>query len=415
MKCWVCKHIYHVYCGSRSSDENIGTKTMVKTFLADSTKNNFSFACDHCKTHVEILVANDNAVAVNDNVTCKGGTTNDVGIQNEEKISDLTNKVGNMEKRFEEKLDTIMDLLTNKPAPEQKVNNKPSTNSLVASTSSSTDNVWNNSNGVGKVKALKSILIIKNKEGDIDRNTEKHIEKAVVDNNINIEGSYKNKDGNMVVICNGTDSRTILNDVIGDNKNLETKTPTRKSVSITIVGLREEYEKEKIVEMIMHQNGFIKGFIETNNININDHIEISAIRPLKNNENIYQAFARVSDALHSGLSHFGNRVTIGLSSCRIYNQYFVKRCYNCQHFGHFMKDCPTSDEHTCGKCSGNHKTMVCETGTLKCVNCMRENLGNVGHETNDKGCPCIQKQQEQIKLTQNNRLNSRRKDQIPLG
>ena len=90
----------------------------------------------------------------------------------------------------------------------------------------------------------------------------------------------------------------------------------------------------------------MNGFSNSNDLK--EHIEIFAVRPLKNNAECFQAFANVSKVLREGLHYFGNKVTIGLSTCKIYDRYHIKRCNNCQNFGHYMKDCPTPNVHVCG-------------------------------------------------------------------
>ena len=54
-------------------------------------------------------------------------------------------------------------------------------------------------------------------------------------------------------------------------------------------------EHDEIVDMLTQQNGFIKQFSVVNNIK--DHIKIFAVKPLRGNRDIYQAFARVSSVL----------------------------------------------------------------------------------------------------------------------
>ena len=66
----------------------------------------------------------------------------------------------------------------------------------------------------------------------------------------------------------------------------------------------------------------------------------------------------------------------------IYDRYDVKRCLNCQKFGHFARDCPDKNVKVCCKCSGNHYVNDCDSFQPKCINCVRNNLNIVDHEEN---------------------------------
>ena len=73
--------------------------------------------------------------------------------------------------------------------------------------------------------------------------------------------------------------------------------------------------------MLVAQNSHIKKFAVLNNIN--DHIKIYAIRPLKNNESLFEAFANVSSVLREGFHHNKDKVTLGLTTCKVYDRYTV--------------------------------------------------------------------------------------------
>ena len=65
----------------------------------------------------------------------------------------------------------------------------------------------------------------------------------------------------------------------------------------------------------------------------------------------------------------------------------VRRCYNCQKYGHIAKDCPQKAAPTCGNCTGAHDSRQCDgKAPKKCVNCHGR------HRSGDAHCP------EQIKM-----------------
>ena len=230
-------------------------------------------------------------------------------------------------------------------------------------------------------------------------------------NNIPVVKSYRNKSGDLLVVCESKDTREqIKNLVLDKNENIVFNTPEEKRPSITIVGLPKEYKKEEIVDMLTMQNGYIKTFAVSNKIE--EHITIHAIRPLKNNSHRHQVFATVSPVLRQGLKYFNDKVTLGLTTCKVYDRFHVKRCNNCQNFGHYAKDCPNPT--TCGKCSGDHPTTECIQFTSKCINCTRNKEVDIDHAATSFHCPSFLKQQNDLKSKLNrDNLNLPRSKALP--
>ena len=365
VQCFVCKFHFHGYCEPAGNDLHLGSKTMVKTFLSASTKSNFKFFCDTCLTTYERnLVETEN-----------------------QKITALTEKVGKMET----KLDEITKLLKSPNQP-MHVAQKPVTKTC-----------WDDTEKLSQIKAPKPKpqLIIK-KSNEENQNK---IKETLIQNKVQVTESFKNKEGDLVVTCETEEQRETLKTLVTTTSSgTEVRTPKGKRSSITIVGFPKEHTKEEILQLLVLQNGFIKGFANQNKIE--EHIEIFSVKPLKNKNDYYQAFASVSPTLREGIKHFKNRVSIGFTTCRVYDRYHVKRCNICQHFGHYAKDCPIPDEHACGKCGNNHLTNDCENEERTCINCVRMSgyTSQCNHSTFDYKCPTLKKQQEEEKKKQSSNI-----------
>ena len=264
-------------------------------------------------------------------------------------------------------------------------------------------NVWLDKEKLEKVKAPapKPVLVLK-KSNDEEKSKEnlEIVESAIMTNGISIVESYKNKTGDLMVVCESSETREELkNIVLSSNEEIVLNMPKEMKPGITIVGLPKEYKKEEILNMLVMQNSFIKNFSMSNNLD--EHITIYSVKPLKKDPSTYQVFANVSSILREGIRCYRDKVILGLTSCKVYDRYHVKRCNNCQKFGHYAKDCPTKDTHVCGNCSEDHSTNDCKSYERKCINCVRENIDDVKHTTNSFDCPCYIKQQESLKKKQN--------------
>ena len=106
------------------------------------------------------------------------------------------------------------------------------------------------------------------------------------------------------------------------------------------------------------------------------------------------------------LKEFLRQGYFGSLTCRIYDQYHVKRCNNCQSFGHYYKNCHTPDVHVCAKCSSNHQTRECQSEEHKCINCVKAGVPNeeCNHCADDQRCPTLLNTQKKMK-NNINRIN----------
>ena len=378
VQCYACREIIYALCSEANTDNRVATKTMVSAFLLPSTKSNFMFYCDVCLTKFEISKADDDS----------------------KRVDILEGKI----EGIDQQLGKIMELLTTSKAPyTPKVNNQ-SVPKLPK------DNIWADARRLESIKAPqpKAALVI-SKDADLNKNKANHnvIEQIVMDNEIPLTNSHKNESGDIVLICENREARDTLKTLVQNTDSGITMTsPKAKLVPISIVGLPRNCSKEDAVKMFVMQNQFIKKFSAVNKIE--EHINIHLIKPLNNKPDMFQIFASVSPVLRDGLRINKDKVVIGLSPCKVYDRKLVRRCNNCQHFGHFAKECPTSDEPKCGKCAENHRTDLCTSEVRKCVNCIRNNLLDTNHAAFYYKCPCVIKHQEDSLNSKKNPNNNPR-------
>ena len=164
-------------------------------------------------------------------------------------------------------------------------------------------------------------------------------------------------------------------------------TPKAKENSITIVGMSREYSAEEVKNLIKQQNVLIKRFAEANNLD--EHLKVHSVKPTRNNGEKFQVFASVSQTLREGFKKGRDKLIIGVTSCKIYDRTQTKRCNICQKFGHFMANCPTPENFSCGKCAGDHSTNDCSSLERGCVNCKRNGTEYLSHSAFYHKCPSL--------------------------
>ena len=387
VQCAICKKNFHAVCTAAGADDKWATKSMILTYKSPSTKNNFMFLCNCCLTTMETNIA-------------------DIDGQ----------RIRRMERNMEEitkELLEIKKLLKPAVAPSTEgasVSVSTGTINSVASGSNTQDtgsrenqsmNIWNDADRLSTVKAkpAESVLIIsKSPDSVVDRTNKDLVESTVIENKILVKKSFKSQNGNLVVVCDSAESRDVLKDqVTAANGEIEMRTPNEIRPVVSIVGLTKNYEKDEVIELLK-QNYFLSQFAANNELQ--EHIKVLTVKPLKGNQEVFQAFVRVSKVVRQGFKTYKDKVTMGITSCKIYDQYQVKRCNNCQGFGHFYKNCPNPQTNVCAKCGENHATKNCISQTLHCVNCAKADL-ECDHSSDDLKCPSLHHQQEKLKTNLN--------------
>lgn len=78
----------------------------------------------------------------------------------------------------------------------------------------------------------------------------------------------------------------------------------------------------------------------------------------------------------------------------------VRRCANCQRFGHTAGLCKgASKKCYCESCGDlGHNKSDCTTAVVKCINCIRAKLTDINHKASDSGCPIFLRQKEIKKI-----------------
>ena len=153
----------------------------------------------------------------------------------------------------------------------------------------------------------------------------------------------------------------------------------------------------------MKLNDRVRTVCETYDDENDKKFDILAIIELKNKPGLYRASIRVSNIIRQVISKSGDRLFVGaLRSCKVYDNFYVKRCFNCQKFGHLSTDCTHSA--VCGHCAGAHQTRDCvhknDSTKVSCSNCKSKQGSKpvqCNHPAYSMGCPVYRGEQTKLK------------------
>ena len=120
----------------------------------------------------------------------------------------------------------------------------------------------------------------------------------------------------------------------------------------------------------------------------------------------FQIVVRVSTKIRDAIRSNWNRLYIGTTSAKVYDRFYVKRCYQCNGFGHYAAEC--SGVVSCGICSLlTHESKDCphraETGSthLSCINCKKAGgaggTSHQGHAASSPKCPAYKLAQKKLR------------------
>ncbi|KAL5255552.1 hypothetical protein ACHWQZ_G010952 [Mnemiopsis leidyi] len=378
IECYTCGYMFHAV-GCSVEDYNVSSPSSFTNHLfpavnkAKSYKNKFGrflFICDYCITEKE--EATQDVPGVMKNVY-------------------VDRKIEELKQSFANELSEVKHLLKaiTAPSKEQSCQQLPAL-------SHSAENPWDDSQ---RTERLRSMVLIKND------NNGKPINKSILEESCGIVNTMTLKKSNdtAIILNSRSDAETLRQKLSQTSPQHTTSTVASKTPRITVVGLEREYSKEEMKEMLVSQNSGINLLVNDPSTSIDDKkVDVVAVLPLKNNQS-FKAIVRVSNLIRSVIAKQSDRVYIGTQrASKVYDSFFVLRCFNCQQFGHHSRDC-TSNHPVCGFCAGSHETRSCDRSSPECCsNCQRNNKtpDEIKHAAFDpSSCPIFKDLQEKVKKT----------------
>ena len=374
MQCFGCNEYFHVINCPPGTKQNQVTKTFFDGWdnMMRHYKN-IQYICDAChqdkKFKNEIIVSNRMCVM-------------------EEEISDVKKQVN---QGFNEIRDMIKNMSQSSASSSQSssvplnIPDGPAWSDIVT--------------GKATSKSTSSVVVIKKKKNgppaDINQ-----VREAAISTNAAISKTYHNNSGDTVVVLENNTSKEAILPVLEReiDQDCFSVVPIKERLpTITIVNIDQEYNKERLLELVKNQNTARFGDLDVNE----ENFKIIYMKKQFKNPDLFKAIVRVSCEIRSALEKSGDHINIGLSSCAVFDDFFIRRCNKCQGFNHWKNECHNDIPVMCGKCGEKHDTRSCKSSVTKCCNCMRAGFTDINHEASSLQCQAYKEAQKRLHDTIN--------------
>ena len=331
IQCFKCENYFHAvdcndtsFCVSaRTSFTQHLRPALDKTGSYENRFGKFFFMCDSCCTEIELKKA----------------------LTQNKHVEIIDKKLDNFRKEFRNEISELKNVLLDSHKLSVPVT---STNDKFGNKSECKPiNSWHDA---ARTKSLFSqkVLVVKNSESSglsIDAST---LRKTCVDSGIQVAKSFSTtKDEVGLVVNSDSDAKTLIENLkvaAPDHKvqDLPSKTPT-----ITVVGVPNDITKENLMHEIFQQNPSIKKIHSEFSGQGEGKFMILSISKLNKNKEISKATIGVSNSIRDYLANVCNDcVYLGSGTCKVYDNFHIKRCFKCQKYGHISEKCVHSS--TCG-------------------------------------------------------------------
>ena len=361
MRCFGCDEFYHVISCTAAPKGQV-TQTFNKNWDGlVAHYPNIQYICDSCRhdksVKKDIIVSNRMCLL-------------------EEDVKSIKDE---LENKFQS-LESVIREFT------QRIDNKPAETEQPAISYAS------------KVKSTRSVIVIKKKgngpPADMDT-----IYQAAVDNNAAVSNAYKNNTGDTVVVCEDEQSKQSMLPALNgklDTEKFEVITPPSRLPTVTIIDIGSNYSRDDLLARVKSQNASKFAGIDLTT----ENFKVIFTKAQVKNKDLYKAKVRVSEEVRKVISNANNKLNIGLRSCPVFDEFFIKRCNKCQKFYHYKDECK-ADKIVCGNCSGEHDIKDCRTDVSKCYNCVQALHQDTNHKTSYYKCPVYIEAQKKLESTIN--------------
>ena len=327
-------------------------------------------------------------------------------VSQDKRVDILDKKMDNIRDEFRNELSEIKNLMIAVSKPSSLPSASTVTQSPAPVPSVNFETAWADSSYTKRLFEQKVVVVKKSDTlgKPIDSSV---LRKTCVDNGIQIIKSFSKSKDDVGLVVNSDKTAKILVEKLKISapehrvSDLPSKTPT-----INVVGVPPDISKETLMYELFQQNPMIKKMHDDLNGEGEGKFSILSISALKNNSQLGKASIAISNSIRDHISNASSdRLFLGNGTCKVYDNFHVKRCFNCQKYGHIGNKCDQSV--ACGYCAGAHETRSCvlKQNSVQsdqcCSNCYNSSdsnqKDNCQHSAYSVNCPIFKTEQEKLK------------------
>lgn len=241
-------------------------------------------------------------------------------------------------------------------------------------------------------KSNKNLVIIKPKVETTNAKQTQHVIKTALDSK-HKRGGVENvktiSKGGIILECKSQEmAEDIIHIINSDLRNdFRAEKPVLKKPKIIVFGVDSDVNNETIINEIIESNREISDYLEVEtpeeikqelSLRFKYRRKIVESQSTENNRRVESTdkyVLEVSPEMRKIIFNLRS-IKIGWRSHRFADYLPVVRCHKCNNFGHFQKDCRSTQ--ACGHCAGQHNSRDCKVNKSehKCINCCRFNDNN---------------------------------------
>ena len=169
--------------------------------------------------------------------------------------------------------------------------------------------------------------------------------------------------GNVVVKFPHREAKAEAKTLMGSSEDFVVSEPRKMLPKMTLLDVPPSLPDDEIIPGIKDKNPRIKDLLTAGHT--------LTLLFSRSGDGKKMAVVKMSPDVRNAIVHAGNRVFLGLTSCRAFDRIWATQCRHCQKFGHVQDRCPLKNSPPiCCFCAGSHASLACpDKSAKKCVNC----------------------------------------------
>ena len=139
-----------------------------------------------------------------------------------------------------------------------------------------------------------------------------------------------------------------------DFVDVDVSEPKKMLPKMTLLDIPQSLPVSEIITGILDNNPQIKELLNA------EHALTQVFSRVRDGKKM--AVLKMSPDVRNAVACSGNRMFLGLTSCRTFDRFWATQCHHCRKFGHTKDRCPAENTSpACSFCAGPHASLNVQT------------------------------------------------------